>query len=408
LKVKIDDIKFIQSLYPRDSLHNDIVNSYCLNLDALPPITITKNMTLVDGYHRLVAYKVSGKSEIECESPLDITEEKDILIEAIKRNSTHGLQLNMTEKRNLARRLYESDWVGTQEELTGILGVSQQSISNWVGDIKQTKDEERDERIIQLYLVGKTEQEIADEFKLTQPRVQQIINNTINSKIYIPDSLQFYDVWSFSYCDKRYGLAGFEGRIPGQILENLLYYYTEPLDLVVDPMVGSGMTIDVCKSMYRRYQGYDIESVGRADIQQHDITQGYLPKAKNCDLVFIDPPYWSMLKGRFGEESVSSLSLNDYYLFVAKLAKDTFSVLKQDGIFAFLIQNQTEKDLEGGYPIIHTYKTAKLIESAGFRLIREINCPQSTQTFLPQQIEIAKEERRMLGIVRDLLIWKKI
>lgn len=94
MKVNIDNIKFIQNLYPRVSLDNDIVNSYCLNLDALPPITITKNMILVDGYHRLVAYKVSGRNEIECELPLDITEEKDILIEAIKRNSTHGLQLD--------------------------------------------------------------------------------------------------------------------------------------------------------------------------------------------------------------------------------------------------------------------------------------------------------------------------
>jgi len=37
----------------------------------------------------------------------------------------------------------------------------------------------------------------------------------------------------------------FEGAIPGQIVENVLYYYTEPFQVVVDPMAGGGTTIDL-------------------------------------------------------------------------------------------------------------------------------------------------------------------
>jgi hypothetical protein len=59
-----------------------------------------------------------------------------------------------------------------------------------------------------------------------------------DAKIGKPDSLQYYNVWSFGQCDTRYGLKGFPGRIPGQIIENLLYYYTEPFDI---PAVHLGL-----------------------------------------------------------------------------------------------------------------------------------------------------------------------
>jgi site-specific DNA-adenine methylase len=36
-------------------------------------------------------------------------------------------------------------------------------------------------------------------------------------------------------------------------LDNLLYLYTQPFDIVVDPFAGGGSTIDVCKKRFRRY-----------------------------------------------------------------------------------------------------------------------------------------------------------
>jgi DNA modification methylase len=33
----------------------------------------------------------------------------------------------------------------------------------------------------------------------------------------------------------------------------MLYRYTEPLDIVVDPFAGDGSTIDLCKKRWRRY-----------------------------------------------------------------------------------------------------------------------------------------------------------
>jgi DNA modification methylase len=136
---------------------------------------------------------------------------------------------------------------------------------------------------------------LAQTFKseLTRQRISQIINtakNSILGKICAPDSLQIYNVWNFPKCDPRYGLD-YPGRIPGQIVENILYYYTEPFDIVVDPMAGGGTTVDVCKAMFRRYQAYDINPI-REEIKKHDIRQGFPQRAKGCKLIFLDPPSW--------------------------------------------------------------------------------------------------------------------
>lgn len=42
-----------------------------------------------------------------------------------------------------------------------------------------------------------------------------------------------YDVWTFGQCDPRFG-ADYPGRIPGQLVAQVLYFFTEQGDLVVD------------------------------------------------------------------------------------------------------------------------------------------------------------------------------
>jgi hypothetical protein len=116
----------------------------------------------------------------------------------------------------------------------------------------------------------------------------------------------------------------------------------------------------------------------------------------------------SMKKEDYGEKSISAMSLVDYYKFIEKYAKGCYNLLDKKGIVAFLIQNQTERDIpEGEECITHTYNSSKIFEKCGFKLRRIINCPQGTQQIYPQGVIKAKEENRMLGIVRDLLIFEK-
>src|ERR1700676_2527862 len=61
--------------------------------------------------------------------------------------------------------------------------------------------------------------------------------------------VQHFDVWSFASGGAE---SSYFGRMPPAVVENLLWAFTEPGDIVVDPFAGGGTTIDVGKAMGRR------------------------------------------------------------------------------------------------------------------------------------------------------------
>jgi len=234
------------------------------------------------------------------------------------------------------------------------------------------------------------------------------MQNGKNAEMHKPDPLRFADVWSFTECDKRFG-HDFKGRIPGQIVQHTLYYYTEVFDIVVDPMAGSGTTIDVCKLMLRRYRAYDLDPV-RSDIQKHNILDGLPEETKGCNLIFADPPYWDMNEADYQhpEGSLASLTLDAFLAWEAQFAESCLAMLSKGGHVAFLIQSQTGPSVPAnrGY-IDHALEAYQRFVSVGFTPVRRISVPMPTETLTPQHIEKAKKERRMLGLVRDLLIFRK-
>ena len=62
----------------------------------------------------------------------------------------------------------------------------------------------------------------------------------------IPQSFKpkLYDVWNYQSANNQ---VKYPGNIPQDIIEQLLYYYTKPFDVVFDPFSGGGITIDACK-----------------------------------------------------------------------------------------------------------------------------------------------------------------
>ncbi|MFG0258056.1 MAG: TRM11 family SAM-dependent methyltransferase [Phycisphaerales bacterium JB043] len=84
--------------------------------------------------------------------------------------------------------------------------------------------------------------------------------------------------------DKKY-----VGATPSWVIWQLLQRYTRENDLIVDPMCGSGTTIDVARDLSRRALGYDLNPQ-REDIFRADARALPLEDEK-ADFVFIDPPY---------------------------------------------------------------------------------------------------------------------
>jgi ParB family transcriptional regulator, chromosome partitioning protein len=213
-----------------------------------------------------------------------------------------------------------------------------------------------------------------------------------------------YDVWACRH-DRAFGIPH-PGSIPPGVVAHALHYFSSPQDLVVDPMAGGGTTIDVCQAMGRRCLAYDINPV-RPDIQALDIRHGYPVETLGCNLVLLDPPYHSMLAGRYGERGAGDLSLAEWGAFLQNLANVSFQVLKSGGYIALLLANQTEKDLPCSHGYIdHVFLGYQALINARFVPIRRVSCPMDG-AYLPQQVRRARADGRMLGQVRDLLVMRK-
>jgi ParB-like chromosome segregation protein Spo0J len=213
-----------------------------------------------------------------------------------------------------------------------------------------------------------------------------------------------YDVWAFRH-DRAYGVPH-PGSIPPAIVAHTLHYFTEPDALVVDPMAGGGSTLDVCAAMGRRCLAFDIDPA-RPEIRRHDVRDGFPAEASGCDLIFCDPPYHTMLARRYAPDGVALVPLAAWVEFLGLLARSAFATLRPGGHLALLLANQTEKDLPAGHGYLdHAFVGYQAIVSAGFLPQRRISCPMAG-AYLPQHVQRARRDGRMLGQVRDLLVARK-
>lgn len=117
-----------------------------------------------------------------------------------------------------------------------------------------------------------------------------------DKKLFAP-KIETTTLWDFptqNYGNKPHGDNKYRGVTPAFVIWNLLRRYTKEGDLVVDPMCGSGTTIDVAKELNRKVIGYDIVSY-RDDIIQNDARAIPL-KDSSVDFVFIDSPYSDNIK----------------------------------------------------------------------------------------------------------------
>jgi DNA modification methylase len=81
----------------------------------------------------------------------------------------------------------------------------------------------------------------------------------------------------------------YAGATPSWVIWQVLQRYTREGDTVVDPMCGSGTTLDVCTDLGRKGIGFDL-APRRGDIRQADARKLPLADA-GADFVFVDPPY---------------------------------------------------------------------------------------------------------------------
>lgn len=109
------------------------------------------------------------------------TSEAHFLELAIERNATHGLQLSLEDKQDMARKIYNNTPAAQRDEkkkhLAKILSVSERTIRNWLSRIDKDAKEARNKRIFQMWLACHTQEEIAEEVGCPQQKVADQVGN---------------------------------------------------------------------------------------------------------------------------------------------------------------------------------------------------------------------------------------
>lgn len=157
---------------------------------------------------------------------------------------------------------------------------------------------------------------------------------------------QHYEGESSMQGDKDYA-----GATPSWIIWQLLQRYTRENDLVVDPMCGSGTTLDVCRDLKRRALGYDLsprrEGIFRADARRLPLEDS------KADFVFLDPPYSTHIEYSEDPDDIGRLDAADpsgaYYQAMDRVIAEVHRVLRDRRYMAVYVSDSWRKR-KGGDP----------------------------------------------------------
>ncbi|MBN2712929.1 MAG: DNA methylase [Planctomycetes bacterium] len=165
--------------------------------------------------------------------------------------------------------------------------------------------------------------------------------------------MQVTTLWDYpsqNYGDGKQGDVNYAGATPSYVIWNLLKRYTQEKALVIDPMCGSGTTLDVARDLGRRALGYDVNPT-RKDIFRVDARKLPLEDEK-ADFVFVDPPYGTHLNYSDDPRCIGKLDAAEdgYYQSMEQAIGEMHRVLKPSRYMALYVSDSFVKG-KGFFPI---------------------------------------------------------
>lgn len=415
-KVTLSEITFDPALYPRREHDPARVQKYADCLESIEErgnfMSVLSDMRLLDGRHRQLAYlsRYNDLSHVVEVFVHTVDSEREAQDLAAELNSEDHYGLTDTDKRRNAIRMFTREERATQAEIARVLGVSKKKVNEWLKSIVVQEKKDREDTMWSMWLACHTQQEIAEQVGLGQQAVaaflQKIQNEFLENQngIFRNFQPQIYTVWNFPKLTNEVKVFG---SIPQEIVDNLLYYYTDPFGVVFDPFAGGGSTIDKCIERKRRYYASDLSPiVERDDIRQWDIMTGLPSGLPVPDFVFLDPPYWKQAEKKYSEKNtdLGNIDLDQFLDTIGNIARDVkrkwgkshprarlaliIGLLKNDGEYVDL-------------PFLCYQRIAKYLA-----LDVRIQIPYSTQVHGGNFVKMAKESKTLLYLSRDLMVFK--
>ena len=470
--VKVDSNIYPRDQWKTDTIKNYV--DALRGGAQFPPIVLEEGTNrLLDGLHRLKAYQLyleqyqeyqtqselEGMESEEWAPPADDIEVKYRVIPdgvpaklfAASFSTNHGDRITVADRKAIAREVFETHPDFKLRELAQYLDISKSRAGDFTADIRARRKEQQKMTAYRLHRLGWTQEEIAEVVGITRdsytssflcgfPDLEKDTKNLLaeghphldvaeryNMPLILAWAIdlagrtdaqrmerlginvQPYDAWSFSKCSDLFG-AKYPGRIPGQLIAHVLYFFTEPGDVVIDPMAGSGTISDVCLAMGRKHYGYDLDNrYQRADIIRHNLAvDGWPDRIKKADLIFWDPPYFAKMdKLNIGDDgyiegSISSLSRTEYLSFFADRLSEARQLVKAGTRVAFLMSDWIDES--DGDESIFIWHYADLLREAGWNLTRHIQVPLSTQQVRASVVKNYRESKKQAYLERYLII----
>ena len=465
-RVAISDVILDESIYPREKIDHKRVSIFAENLREgikFDPIEVEIHpekkgkYRIVDGAHRWNGHKEVGLNEIQ----VVVKDLKGIdpLLYAAKM-AIGPKQLTENETRSTARRAFQNNPQLTSSEISKLIGRTRQTIANYIADLKAIRQIKLDQKIWRMNRLGIPQERIAMRLGETRDIIRNHLgkmliltkspNSDLSQGLTIPQvavkhgwsepmlwslvlegksdqarfknlgwGLRTWDLWNFNDCDPRFG-DDWPGRIPAQMIGHILFYFSNPDDLVFDPMAGGGVTADTCLALGRRCWSLDMEDRAdkRPEIEPYhwDMTiknwEGtILAGREKPDLVIFDPPYFQKKAASYGENSIARLSRFEYLHFLENFFKFLKKNTKKTTRLALI--NSDWRDFQSCPALEEEAQNAilltdyyKILETAGWELTHIIQAPLSSERFNAITVS-AMQEKKILGVTsRYILVLK--
>ena len=246
-KLPIESITLDPDLQPRVVLDQGTVIRYVEALkrgDSFPAVVVFHEGTtyrLADGFHRVTAAKNAGMTEIEAD--VRSGSKKEALLYSVSANEEHGLPRSHADKRKAIMSLLADPDLGQY---------SDREIGRFVGSTTRPY------------------RSTAENFLAARSQQSQVGNSPLKSSSF----LRLYNQWNIWKLGLTKDNIAHKGQLPETLMENVLFYWSEPGQMVYDPFAFIGFMGFVAERMGRRFELSDIAPLD-SHIKQHDILTGF-------------------------------------------------------------------------------------------------------------------------------------